>query len=195
MGMCSAEERNMHISVLEVKAVQLVLDSFKHKVINRYLVFMSDSATVVAYLKKGGTVFLTLCTWAEEVIEWSEHLLVSISARYILERQNVLADQLAMHPTRMVSSSPDIQGSLHVDLFATQTPIHVSPVSSGSHDLEAGCLNVYSFPPFTLLQKVLLLVFMSKCLSMILVAPLWPHKVWYPDLLNILVEKPLRKFY
>ena len=64
---------------------------------------MSDNATVVAYLKKkGGTVFLTLCTWAQEVIEWSEHLLVSISTRYILERQNVLADQLAMHPTRMV---------------------------------------------------------------------------------------------
>ena len=47
----------MHISVLEMKAVLLVLTAFLDRLTGESVVLMSDNATAVAHLRKqGGTV-------------------------------------------------------------------------------------------------------------------------------------------
>ena len=50
-------------------------------------------------------------------------------------------------------------------------------------------LCVYAFPPFALMQQVLLRVMSSAGLSMILVAPLLSQKEWFVDLQDLLVEE------
>ena len=52
-------------------------------------------------------------------------------------------------------------------------------------------LSVYSFPLFSLHSQVLLKVLLSTNASMILVAPLWPQKEWFVDLLALPMEEPL----
>ena len=52
-------------------------------------------------------------------------------------------------------------------------------------------LQAYAFPPFSLIQKVLSKVRISHNLELTLVAPYWPLRPWFPDLLDLLVEVPV----
>ena len=66
------------------------------------LVLMSDSATVVAYLKKQwGTVSLDMCRLTQEIIDWSELHLVYIMATHTPGKKNILADQVC-HPDKVL---------------------------------------------------------------------------------------------
>ena len=51
----------LHVSVLEMKAVQLALNVFLHRTVGGALVLMSENASVVVYLKEQGrTVSLNM---------------------------------------------------------------------------------------------------------------------------------------
>ena len=52
-------------------------------------------------------------------------------------------------------------------------------------------LDVYVFPPFPLIGRVIARVRESSRLAMTLVAPLWPEKEWFADLLFLLAQPPL----
>ena len=54
------------------------------------------------------------------------------------------------------------------------------------------CLRAYAFPPFAMMRSVLNRVSISSQLELILFAPLWIQKEWFPDLLEFLVEPPIR---
>ena len=88
-----------------------------------------------------------------------------------------------------------------VNLFATslnhRLQVYFSPVADPQ---AAGTdamlqpwdhLHAYAFPPFGLLPRLLAKVCLSRGLEMTLVAPFWPLKPWFPDLLELLVEVPV----
>ena len=52
-------------------------------------------------------------------------------------------------------------------------------------------LQAYVFPPFGLIPRLLSKVRLSRDLEVTLVAPFWPLKPWFPDLLELLLEVPL----
>ena len=52
-------------------------------------------------------------------------------------------------------------------------------------------LDVYAFPPFPLVSRVVARVRESSHLAMTLVAPFWPEKEWFADLLLLLTQPPL----
>ena len=52
-------------------------------------------------------------------------------------------------------------------------------------------LSTYTFPLFVLLRQVLSRVMLLTRLSLVVVAPCWPQKMWFAGLLSLLVEKPL----
>ena len=124
MGTCSVEENSLHISIL-------ALDAFKHEVIREHQVLMSDSAMVLAYLKKqGGALSLQMYKLAQKVVEWSIWYIVSISARYIPGRMNIQADLLS-HLEQIIPTEYSLLplgfedvckvfNHLHVGLFMTQ---------------------------------------------------------------------------
>ena len=99
--MWSFAEKEFHIGALEVKAVQLALNTFLPSIMGE--AFGSDNATVMAYLEKQGSmVSLDLCRLAQEVMHWSQLHMLTITARYITWKKNVLADQLN-HPDQVLS--------------------------------------------------------------------------------------------
>ena len=162
------------------------------------------------YVKAGGTVYLDICRLAQAIIGWSEIHLVSISAKYILEK-NIPMEQLScpdhMLPTEWTLLPQLVKGSWRefscpcVGLFLTKAYsklfIYVSPIP----DLMAwkedvfqppwDNIYVYNFPPFPLLRQVLSGVILSHNPSMILMASLWPQKEWFMDLLSLLVKETL----
>ena len=52
-------------------------------------------------------------------------------------------------------------------------------------------LSVYAFPPAAVLQRFLVRARRARDFRAILIAPDWPQKVWYPDLLALLVDDPV----
>ena len=92
----------------------------------------------------------------------------------------------------------------NIDLFATpltaRLPVYFSPVadphSAGTDTVMQPWdgLQAYAFPPFGLLHRVLSMVRQSRGLELTHVAPLWPQRPWFPDLLvAVPVFLPQRK--
>ena len=87
-------------------------------------------------------------------------------------------------------------GSPSIDLFATSFNSKLSLYCSLVPDPQAvfedvfrhpwDNLDLYAFPPFPVVGRVVARVRETPNLSMTLVAPLWPEKEWFADLLLLL---------
>ena len=211
-GTWTEEESREHINLLELKAVFLALQAFQHRVVGQSVALMCDNSTVVAYVnKQGGTVSRSLCSLTKQLLSWAEANTVKLRARFLPGRANVLADQLSrrgqvigsewsLHPeaVRQVFSR---LGTPTLDLFATKLnkklPLYCSLVPDPMAAMEDAFmhpwdhLEVYAYPPFALIRRVINRLRSASNCKMILVAPLWPHQEWFPDLLTLLVAQPL----
>ena len=88
-----------------------------------------------------------------------------------------------------------------IDLFAMamthRLPVYFSPMydqmSAGTDAMLQSWdgLQAYAFPPFGLLPRVLAKVRASRNLELTLVVSFWPQHLWFPDLLELLLEVPL----
>ena len=214
-GMWSDVEAQEHISVLEMQAVELVLASFLPQLVGQSVVLMSKNASVVVYLRhQGGTVSRRLCQMASAITVWAEQNSIRLEARYIPDKWNILVDQLSrpdqILPTewsllpRVFDRICQVFGRPHLNLFATKAnnklALYVSLVldplawEQGTLHLRWNHLDAYTFPLFALLRQVITQVLESEVLEglwLLLVAPLWPQKEWFVDLLDLLVTEPL----
>ena len=211
-GLWSEQEKQWHINLLELQAVYLALQSFQDRVAGQSIALMCDNATVVAYVnKQGGTVSRSLCLLTKQLLAWAEANSVTLSARYLPGKANVLADQLSrrdqvigtewsLHP-EVVKQVFSCLGTPTLDLFATslnkKLPLYCSLVPDPMALMEDAfmhpwdALEVYAFPPFALIRRVLNRLMQAQACTMILVAPLWPHREWFADLLSLAVAQPL----
>ena len=95
-GVWSAQEKLLHINLLEMKALFLALQAFQEDVAGRHVTAMCDNSTVVAYVnKQGGTVSRPLCLLTSRLLRWTESFDVHLEARYLPGESNVLADVLS----------------------------------------------------------------------------------------------------
>ena len=172
----------------------------------------SDNSTVVSYInKQGGTRSIQLCRRANELLLMCQANQIVLRARHIPGRLNVLADILSRP-----SQTSGTEWSLHpsgfrvltrewgiplLDLFATRwnhkRPLFVSPVPDPSAmavdalSMSWKPLWVYAYPPPALLPRVLEKAQQDQC-ELILIATHWPQAIWFPLLLGMLVQSPLR---
>ena len=51
-------------------------------------------------------------------------------------------------------------------------------------------MHIYAFPPFHLIPAVINKIRLSQC-KIVLIAPLWPARPWFPELLGLLVSPPV----
>ena len=51
-------------------------------------------------------------------------------------------------------------------------------------------IHAYAFPPFHLIPAVINKIRLSQC-RIVLIAPLWPNRPWFPELLSLLVSPPV----
>ena len=95
-GVWSAQEKLLHINLLEMKALFLSLQAFQEVVAGHHVTAMCDNSTVVAYVnKQGGTVSRSLCLLTSRLLRWTESFDVHLDARYLPGESNVLADILS----------------------------------------------------------------------------------------------------
>ena len=72
-GVWSEPEKLLHISLLEMKAMLLALQSFQEMVTSRRVTAMCDNSTIVAYVnKQGGAVSSSLCSLVSRLLRWTE---------------------------------------------------------------------------------------------------------------------------
>ena len=211
-GKWSEEEKMLHINLLEMKAVWLGLQSFQKIVTGHRVTVMCDNSTVVEYVsKQGGTHSRSMCELTSRLLKWMDNIDVHLEARYLPGQNNVLADLLSRRDQaiatewtlhrQVAKALLSAWGSPSIDLFASrlnaQLPIYCSLVPDDQAALEDAFwypwdnLDVYAFPPFALLGKVLSRVRQSRNCSMTLVAPLWADRDWFADLLLLLAHQPL----
>ena len=138
-----SNQKDLHINILELKAVFLALKHFQKQLRQKIVLVSSDNSTVVSYInKEGGTHSFKMCALVWRILAWSNAREIHIRARYIPRNLNVIADSLSRR-ARVIQT----ERSLHllvfrqicqvwhkpmVDLFATslnaKLPTYVSPV-------------------------------------------------------------------
>ena len=152
-----------------------------------------DNSTAVAYLRKaGGTHSSALNTIAQRILHWAEDRHIVLAPQFIMGRNNVLADSLSrpnqiqgLEWTLKMEMFLDLRRKwpVMVDLFATSSnhccslyflPFH-DPGGLGT-DALLQCwdgLQVYAFPPWSLIPLVLKKLHLSSGVLMTLIAPYW----------------------
>ena len=210
-GVWSPLEGRLHINFLEMKAVLLALRQLEHLCKDQIVLVATDNTTVVSYInKQGGMRSGSLCALLWRLLSWCHHRGITLRARHIPGRLNVIADKLSRHNQVIQtewSLSPQVFSQLCsrwppplVDLFATRfnhkLPRFVSPVPDQAAwavdalSLSWEHLNAYAFPPVSLLPQVLSKIRDQGCHRMILIAPGWPNMPWFWDLVDLSVQIP-----
>ena len=208
-GTWSLPESKLH---MELKAVFLALKEFRTLVLNKTVLIATDNTTVVAYInKERGMKSGSLCALLWRILSWCTRQQVTLRARHIPSRLNVIADKLSR-----LGQTIQTEWSLHpevfqavcsrwhqpqVDLFATRfnnkLPQFVSPVPDpqawavDALSLSWEDLDPYAFPPAAILGKVVEKLQDYPCNRIILIAPGWPNMPWFWDLVAMSSQIPL----
>ncbi|KAL0161734.1 hypothetical protein M9458_045459, partial [Cirrhinus mrigala] len=207
-GLWSGRHLSWHINCLEMLAVFRALKYFLPDLKDRHVLVRTDSTAAVYYINHhGGLRSRPLYKLAHQILVWSQDKLLSLRAVHIPGYLNVGADILSrqgprpgewmLHP-EVVKQIWRIFGPAQVDLFATrentQCPLWFSLAHPAPLGLDAMAqtwprLRLYAFPPIALLPGVLERV-RRYGVSLLLVAPHWPGRVWFSSLISLLDGSP-----
>ena len=211
-GPWTAPQRLWHINRLELEAVLLALREFLPFVKGKRVLLCTDNTTVAAYINhQGGSQSVPLSLRTEELLLWCQTYHISLVAKHVPGKLNILADALS-RPHMVIQTewtlTQKVLGTIWslwfkpmVDLFATRfnhrLPLYVSPVPDPNAlavdalTIEWSSLLAYAFPPLPIMGKVVRKAKVDRA-TLILVAPNWPAQPWYPDLLALTHLPPLK---
>ncbi|MCG8046015.1 MAG: hypothetical protein N0E48_10210 [Candidatus Thiodiazotropha endolucinida] len=135
---------------------------------------------------------------------------MNLKAAHIAGSANVLPDQLSrirIRPTEWTLNDKvlrqifQIWGTPLIDLFASYQNKKMDIFCTWDHHHQAYAVDAfsvtwdrmfaYAFPPICLVPKVLEHMKRGQC-QLILIAPQWPRRHWYPELLQLCVANPIR---
>jgi hypothetical protein len=211
-GTWTMEESLLHINCLELKAVIQALTTWITSLEGLQVMLATDNTAVVSYInKQGGTHSPSLLNLTQELLSLVDTHGISLKARHIPGRFNVIADRLSRQH-QVLHTEWQLQpmilyrvfshwGIPQVDMFATvhnaQLPTFVSPVPDPrAIAVDALSLSwedrwMYMFPPFPILNLVSRKLHSTKQAEIILIAPWWPSQTWFPHVLSLCVDHPL----
>lgn len=210
-GIWKTEQKALHINALEMLAV---LNAIKHWITiltNKVIRVETDSTTVVSYIKRqGGTHSPALCFQSWELLNYCINHNITLRPVHVPGKQNFEADALSRikaDSTEWEISSKVIQRVFLVwqrpviDLFATNKNRKLDLFCSrvpleGTYQVDSlqmswSNLSGYAFPPLNLVPLVLQKVQSDKTPLLILIAPVWKRRSWYPLLLHLLTDFPI----
>lgn len=201
----------VHINVLELMAVRLALGHFLPVLRGGHVMVRSDSTTVVHHINhSGGTRSPRLVLLTRQLLTWAAPHFLSLRAMHIPGPRNVVADFLSrqrlqpgewrLHP-EVVARIWGMFGRAGVDLFASRDTTHCAlwfSLMEGDSPLGLDALAhswprtlLYAFPPIPLIFPTLLRV-LQEGHRLILVAPYWPGRIWFPLLHSLCCSPPSR---
>ncbi|CAC5368900.1 unnamed protein product [Mytilus coruscus] len=158
----------------------------------------------------GGTKSIHLCYKAWCLMKMAIQNNLTIRAAHIAGKLNIPANHLSRYkiqPTEWTLNNQIVQsvfamwGEPTIDLFAS-VHNHKRPVFCTwlphSNALAVDALSIswekmwaYAFPPICLIPKVLKHISQFKC-RLILIAPMWPRRHWYTELLPKSFASPIK---
>jgi len=210
-GPWEPEVWDRHINWLEMEAVFRTCQHFHNQIQNQSVLIKCDNSTVVSYInKQGGTHSPSLCMLTWKLLIWAQERGVTLKAEHIPGEKNVRADRLS----RVFASAiewrlnPKVVQTLFlrwdrplIDLFATEANRQLETYCSRykekmSYHVDALTMNWgqvygYAFPPISLIPLVIERVERFRC-TLILIAPRWPRRSWFPKLLEMSIAFPIQ---
>ncbi len=197
-----------HINCLEMMALFRALKYFLQQLRGYHVLVRVDNTAVVSYINhQGGLRSRRLNRLAQQVLLWAQDKFLSLRAIYIPGHMNVGADLLSrqavthgewkLHP-EVVSQIWERFYEAEVDLFASQEtaqcPLYFSLTPPAPLGLDAMAntwprRGLYAFPPIALLPGVLAKVRQQES-RLLLIAPRWPTRIWFSDLISLLDGSP-----
>ena len=161
------------------------------------------TTTVVAYIRhQGGTHSTELSEEVWSVLNLCFNHNIQLLVKHIPGRFNTLADRMSQ-VDKPISTEWSLNQEIankvfqimdfpSIKLFATplnhRLPFYVSPIpdqkalSIDALSMDWNRIHAYAFPPFHLNPAVINKIRLSQC-KIVLIAPLWPDRPWFPELL------------
>ncbi|KAI2661461.1 ORF V: Enzymatic polyprotein [Labeo rohita] len=195
------------INCLELLAVLLALRRFRPMLCHKHVLVRTDSTATVAHINhQGGLRSSRMSQLARHLLLWSQTWLKSLHAVHIPGELNRAADQLSRqstHPGEWRLHPQVVQlvwshfAEAQIDLFASPESSHCQLFYSLSeapfgrdalaHSWPPG--PKYAFPPVSLLAQTLCKIREDEE-QVLLVAPYWPTRTWFPDLISLAAAPP-----
>ncbi len=197
-----------HINCLELLAVHLALRQFWPLLLGKHVLVRTDNTAAVSYINRmGGIRSRRMSQLARHLLLWSHTRLKSLRAVHIPGELNRAADALSrqltfpgewrLHPEtiRLIWSR---FGEAQVDLFASRESSHCQlyfSLTEGTLGTDAlahswpRALCKYAFPLVSLLAQTLCKVREDEE-QVLLVAPFWPTRTWFPELILLATAPP-----
>ena len=200
---------SVHINVLELKAVHLALRALLPFIRGKHVLVRTDNTSAVYHINhQGGTKSLHSLQVAQELLVWAAPRLASLGAIYVLGVANRAADMLSraaphpgewrLHP-QVVCQLWARFGEAQADLFANRENTHCElwfSLSDRGGTLGLDALSqewpeglLFAFPPLPLIPQVLHRVRLGYY-KVLLIAPQWPGRHWFPDLVRLVHGSP-----
>ncbi len=192
-----------HINCLELWAVHLALRQFRPLLLGKHVLVRTDNTAAVSYINRlGGIRSHRISQLAHHLLLWSHTQFKSLRAVHIPGQLNRAADALSqqltfprewrLHPEtiRLIWSR---FGEAQVDLFASPESSHCQlyfSLTEGPLGTDAlahswpRALRKYAFPPASLLAQTLCKLREDEE-QVLLVAPHWPTRTWFPELISL----------
>lgn len=201
-GLWTDTERRDHINVLELRAVHLALRQLLPHLRGRHVLIRTDNTTVVYHINhQGGVRSARLLQVTRRLLLWAASRLLSLRATYLPGIENVAADYLSRHkpPSGEWKLHPRVVqqiwmrfGQASVDLFATRENSQCPRWFTTDQDAlsqEWPEVLLYAYPPLPLIWPTLQRV-LREGHTLILVAPAWITRPWFPLLLDLAQTAP-----
>ena len=135
---------------------------------------------------------------------------MTLAPQFIMGHRNVLADALSW-PNQILGSEWTLEAEVFqdlrkrwpgsIDLFATSLNRQCSLYFLPFHDPNALATDAllqswngwlaYAFPPWSLIPTVLRKLQSSSGVLLAIIAPYWPQRLWFPELLDLVVDGPV----
>ena len=209
-GFWSEEEQELHINILEMKAILFSFLSLFKDFSNVSILIKSDNTTAIAYINHyGGVRSQAITNLVIQLYEFCMERGISIKASFLAGRLNTRADALSRRTRDHCYSIPQSLFSHltshfnikpFLDAFASRTNSKLDCYFSYGPDPHAVAQDAfsqklpscfYAFPPIVLVDKFLSYFMTFADIEALIIVPFWPSKTYFPTLLSILTDDPL----
>ena len=208
-GLWAPEDVERSINARELLAIESALKWFAPLLAGSSVAVFVDNSTAVSYLRnQGGTRSSFLNSIAQRILRWAEDLSAVISPVYYGETQCASGRSFSPKPDlglRVDAEAGGLQGFVqevagvnrpvcnisksqmfHIFFSLPRSQCYGDGCASSKLEWVAGvCL-----PPWSLIPAALRKLWSSSGVLLTIVAPYLPQRLWFPDLLDLVVGGP-----
>ncbi len=202
-GKWDTQQIQEHINYLELLAACNTIQGLLPHTKSMHVRIYMDNSVAVSYINNMGGRILSLHTLTKRLLFWCKDRHIWLSAAHVPGRENITADRLSrdknddkewMLKPRLFDKLEAKLGFFDVDFFASAINYQIKPYVSYNPDPEAMAVDAftvkwngkfcYLFPPFSLLNRSLQKMVVEEVQTLVLIAPIWPTQVWFPQILH-----------